>query len=244
MLTPTQKPSGKQPGPRRGLPVQMKHQTGLTLVETMIALAISLIVVAAMVALMANSLGSTNRIIGMILLTDELRNSMSMMSRDVRRANYSANAAYCYGNPDCATDGSATQVGDISINNSNDCFTFELDRGWDGNAGNDMPGGFRRATSNAIGVIEMWVGDAVPNCAAAVSDSDDWIEVTDPNEVDITTFSVTAGQSFTGTAELSGVTITQRVRQIRLVIEGELILDDAIRRRIEDIIRVRNDILL
>ena len=70
-----------------------KKQAGVSLVEAMIALALSMIVVASMVAVMANSMGTATRIIEMSQLTDELRNSMSMMTRDVRRANYSANAA-------------------------------------------------------------------------------------------------------------------------------------------------------
>ena len=47
---------------------------------------------------MANSLGTATRVIHMSQLTDELRNAMSMMTRDVRRANYSANGIFCYGN--------------------------------------------------------------------------------------------------------------------------------------------------
>ncbi len=70
----------------------------------MIALALSLIVTSSMVVLMGNSMGSATRIIEMSQLTDELRNSMSMMSRDVRRANYNVNAIYCFANSECGDE--------------------------------------------------------------------------------------------------------------------------------------------
>lgn len=221
---------------------QARYQRGVSLVEVMISLALSLIVTSAMISLMANSLGAATRVIQMSQLTDELRNAMGMMSRDVRRANFSASSIYCYGNSDCGIDGSATQAADIMINASNDCLIFGLDRNWDGDASNDDAGGFRRATVGSIGVVEMWVGDSSPNCASA---NDDWVAVTDPDFVDITIFTIDDDASFTQTISQgeSGTPLTQRMRQIRMQIEGELIRDDRIFRRIEDTIRVRNDLL-
>ena len=74
------------------------RQAGATLMEVLVAMSISLVVTASMVALMANSLGSTTRIIQMTKLADDLRVTMQMMSRDVRRSNYNANSMYCYAN--------------------------------------------------------------------------------------------------------------------------------------------------
>lgn len=215
------------------------RQAGVTLIEALISLSLSLIVVTSMVGLMGNSLGAASRIIEMSQLTDELRNSMSMMTRDVRRANYSANAAYCYANSDCGIDGSATQSGDIAIVGGS-CFTFNLDRNQDGNASLDNAGGFRRTTTGGVGQIEMWVGDNAPNCAGNTN----WMPITDPGFVDITAFVVDDSNSFTGTViEEGGATLTQRVRQINFQLEGRLLLDNAITRRVEDTIRVRNDFL-
>ena len=220
----------------------VRCQAGVTLIEVMIGLALSLIVTAAMVALMSNSLGTATRIIQMSQLTDELRNAMSMMSRDIRRANYSANSIYCYANSDCGIDGSATQSADIAITGGNDCFIFGLDRNWDGDASNDDAGAFRRNTVGTVGVVEMWVGGSSPNCAAA---SSDWVAVTDPDFVDITTFTIDDSGSFQQSlATEGGGTLTQRTRQIQMQIGGRLILDNTISRQIEDTIKVRNDIFL
>lgn len=221
---------------------QVRYQAGVTLIETMIGLALSLIVTASMVALMANSMGSATRIIQMSQLTDELRNTMSMMSRDIRRANFTANSIYCYGNSDCGIDGSATQSADITISGGNDCFIFGLDRDWDGDASNDDAGAFRRVTDGAVGLIEMWVGGSSPDCAAA---SADWVAVTDPDFVDITAFTVSTAGSFEQTlATEGGGTLTQRSRQVQMQVAGRLILDNTIIRSIEDTIKVRNDLFL
>jgi type IV pilus assembly protein PilW len=223
-----------------------KHQAGFTLIEAMIGLALSMIVTSSMVVLMGNSMGSASRIIQMTQLSDELRNTMSMMTRDLRRANYSANAAYCYANSDCGIPGGAApQTGDITIVNT-ECMTFNLDRNQDGDASTDDAGAFRLADNGSgIGFIEMWVGGASPDCDAAENVNNDlWMELTDPDFVDITTFIVSDVNSLTGSVtEEGGAILNQRTREVFVQIEGALRLDSSITRRIEDTIKVRNDFL-
>ena len=222
--------------------VGARRQAGTTLMEAMISLALSLLVTTAMVTLMGNSMGSATRIIEMSQLTDELRNAMSMMSRDIRRANYNTNSIYCYANSDCGIDGSASQYADITI--TGDCLVFGLDRDWNGDSADDGPVAFRRVTPGGVGVIEMWVGDDAPTCAAA-SGGDDWLPVTDPDFVDVTLFDVDDANSYSQTLTLKGgATLTQRTRDVVMQIEGRLILDNSITRRIEDRIKVRNDFFL
>jgi prepilin peptidase dependent protein B len=242
------------------------RQAGATLMETMIALALSVVVTTAMVVLMGNSMGTSNRITQMTQLTDELRNVMSMMTRDVRRANYSSTSIYCYGNSSCAEQdetrqiGTATAVGDMIV--ADGCLIFQLDRltNHDGDATNDSKGGFRRVPrvpNGEPGVIQMWVNaDALAPACDDADDADGWMAVTDPNIVDITAFviddSLSAEKSI---FQNSGTTsYTQRQRYLSLAVEGELILeqrmgwnqaDDAlmVKRRVEDVISVRNDFL-
>jgi type IV pilus assembly protein PilW len=220
-----------------------KRQAGFSLMEAVIAISLSLVVTASMVALMSNSLGNTTRIIGMTKLSDDMRSTMQMLTRDVRRTSYNANALFCYGNDDCHTDGSLTVPGDIIINGASTCFTFLMDRDHDGDSTENNAGGFRWVQANAIGSIEMWVGNNSPDCA----DTDDanWAQVTNPDSMDITTFTVNNGQSYDLVIFNDGVkTISQRVRKLRFAIAGRLISDNAITRRMEDVITVRNDLLL
>jgi prepilin-type N-terminal cleavage/methylation domain-containing protein len=222
----------------------IKNQSGMTLVEMMVALALSMIVTSSMVVLMGNSLGAASRIIQMTQLSDDMRNSMSMVTRDLRRANYNANAVFCYGNADCATDGSAPQVDDITVEEDS-CLTFNLDRNLDGDATDDGAGGFRRSvTPGGVGFIEMWVGDAAPDCDAV---ADDWIALTDPEYVDIldavgNEFDIKETDSFE--EELTnddGARLMQVTRVVEIGYTGRLVLEPSITRRIEDRIRVRNN---
>jgi type II secretory pathway pseudopilin PulG len=243
----------KAPGPG--------HQGGVTLIEALIGLALSLVVTSSMVALMSNSMGSATRIIQMSQLTDELRNAMSMMTRDVRRANYNPNATYCFANSDCATDGTAPQGAGVTvpIASSETCFTFALDRNWNGDATDDGGGAFRRREvavtkplnpSRLIGQIEMWTGDDAPDCTENIDSTakdiatDDWIAVTDPEFVDVTLLAVARPIFDESIEEEGGSLSTKRVFQVQIQVQGELLIDNRITRRVEDTIKVRNDLLL
>ena len=222
-----------------------KAQLGASLMEVLVAMSISLIVTASMVALMANSLSSTTRIIKMTKLADDMRVAMQMMTRDVRRSSYNANSMFCFANDDCATDGAITAAGDITIADTNDCFTFLMDRDHDGDSTEDDAGGFRRVTSGGVGVIEMWTGDASPDCDAAAG-SLGWVQITNPDNMDIFAFIVDDNLSYTQVIQDDGAgnTLSQRVRKVRMNLQGRLVMDNTIVRRVEDVINVRNDILL
>lgn len=217
------------------------RQTGTSLMEVLVAMTISLVVTAAMVSLMSNSLSNTSRIINMTKLTDDMRTAMHVMSRDVRRSNYTADALYCFANPDCGTDGSIALPGDVTINDSNDCFTFLLDRDHDGDATENDAGGFRRSTSNGVGLLQMWVGNASPDCAAM---DDNWANLTDPGHMEITAFSVDDDLSYQEVIYDNGFGIQkfQKVRKLRMSIDGRLLADTNIHRSIADVIKLRNNI--
>jgi prepilin peptidase dependent protein B len=227
-----------------------RRQTGFSLMEVLVAMSISLVVTASMVALMANSLSTTTRIIQMTKLTDDMRIALQMMSRDIRRSSYNANSMLCYANDDCASDGSITAAADITLvdldsDSVNDCFTFLLDRDHDGDSTEDNAGGFRRVTAIGVGVIEMWIGDASPDCTSAAG-SAGWVQITNPENMDIFNFSVDDDLSYSQVIldDGAGTTISQRVRKVRMDIQGRLVLDNTISRQMEDIISIRNDLLL
>lgn len=223
---------------------RFNKQSGATLMEVLIAMTISLVVTAAMIAMMSNSLGTTARIIHMTKLTDDMRIAMQMMSRDVRRSSYNANSMYCYGNYDCNSDGSdLTLAGEVVITDAGNCFTFLTDRDHNGNSIDNDAGGFRHVTKNGVGVIEMWTGDNAPDCtddAGAVG----WVDITDSEQMDIFSFTV-GDEGYTQEILNNGTTtLNQKVRKIRMDMEGRLVLDDSITRHVEDVITIRNDLLL
>jgi len=226
-----------------------RRQTGASLMEVMIAMSLSLVVTASMIALMASSLSSTARIIQMTKLSDDLRVALQMMSRDVRRSSYNANSMYCYANTNCADDGIVTAAGDITLvdldsDTVNDCFTFLMDRDYDGDSTEDNAGGFRRVTSSGVGVIEMWTGDSSADCTDAAGAAG-WVQITDPESMNISAFSVDDNLSYTQNILDDGTsTVTMKIRKVRMSLEGNLVMDSTITREMADIIAVRNDLLL
>jgi len=224
--------------------VMNSKQTGATLMEVLVAMSISLVVTAAMIAMMANSLGTTARIVQMTKLSDDMRVALQMMSRDVRRSSYNANSMFCYSNEDCSTDGAITAAADITIDGAT-CFTFLMDRDHDGDSTEDNAGGFRRVTASGVGVIEMWTGNASPDCSSAAGAAG-WVQITNPENMDIFAFSVDDNLSYTQVIKDDGVnpTISQKIRKVRMDMQGRLVLDNTITRRMEDVIAVRNDLLL
>ena len=225
------------------------RQSGATLMEVLIAMTISLVVTASMIAMMSNSLGTTARIIHMTKLVDDMRVAMQMMTRDLRRTSYNARSMYCYGNEDCTTDGTLTAAGDITLHDSDadtifDCFTFLTDRDFDGDSTENEAGGFRRVSVDGVGVMQMWTGGPLPECAADATAAG-WVDITNPEDVDITSFEIDDSLSYTEIVlqDINGNTVTQKVRKLRMSLDGALVLDDSITRQVEDIISVRNDLI-
>lgn len=214
------------------------NQAGFGLVEMLVSLALSLLAVTVMVILMANTLGTGSETIQMSRLSQELRASLQLMSRDLRRANYHGGFLNCFANANCRSDLNITAyVNTIQINTAGNCFWYWLDRDSDADLSNDAVGGFRYSTINGVGVIQMRVSG---NTAANCDDGADWELITDPGIVDITNFSISNSDSYT--ESLSAAGDMQMVEKIRLNINGRMAANPSVQREIEDLVLVRNDI--
>jgi len=235
-----------------------RKQSGATLMEVLVAMTISLVVTAAMIAMMSSSLSHSARIVNMTKLTDDLRVAMQMMSRDVRRSNYNVDSMRCFANDDCGSDGTIAPPLEVFINrDTNECFWFATDRNFDNYASDVEAGAFRRFLvdpendGTSVGVLQMWTGVGNPpdDICDPQAGNDDWVQITDPASLDITEFEVVddeAGLTYTQLVRDDGMgnTLSQQVRKIRMAVRGQLVLDDSITRSMEDIITVRNDLLL
>jgi prepilin-type N-terminal cleavage/methylation domain-containing protein len=222
-----------------------QRQRGLTLIETLIAMVISLVAAMSMISLMANTLGTGTRTIQMTRLTSELRAALQIMTRDVRRANYHGNFIQCFANVACRSsleDGggdASSLIKSVSVPRSS-CFQFWLDRDSDGQVvgEHDHVGAFQlSATDGGIGVIEMMVEESDSNPCGDPDDGD-WIAITNPENIDVTAFTVDNALSYTDT--IAG-NHAMRIDKIRVRLTGALVADNTVTRTVEDIIRVRND---
>lgn len=215
-----------------------ENQRGLGLLEMMISMGLSLLVVTTMVVLMANTLGSGATNIQMSRLSQELRASMQLMSRDLRRANFHSSFLNCFANVDCRDDlNIAAYVNTIHINDARNCFWYWLDRDGNSDLSDDPIGGFRFSKISGIGVLQM---RTTGNLAADCDDDTDWESITDPNTVEITSFTISNSDSYSEILSAAGD--TQIVEKIRLNINGRMTNNHSVQREIQDLILIRNDI--
>jgi len=183
-----------------------KRQRGMTLMELLVAGFISVIVSSGMIILMGNTLGTGTQTIKMTQLSGEMRSAMQIMTRELRRANYHSTYATCFGDLDCLqTNGIDSKVTEVNINDTGDCFWFWYDRPQRcasppctaaeyaaaqtliSDAGTkDTIAAFRLATTTdadetVIGVIQM----TTTGTDASACPSTGWVDITNPNLVDI-----------------------------------------------------------
>lgn len=223
------------------------NQQGLSLIELMVAVVIGLIVIGGLTSIVVATLRTNNDNVQMTRLTQDLRAVMQLVTRDIRRAGYWPLAIEELGtgistNPhDTLTFYSGGSVDDPLDGLDADCveYSYHLDDPMnlslkDDEREADEQKGFRYDSENDL--IEVKTSGA----ASCTEDSDDWDPLTDSNEservFEITEFSfaTVGGNPFPAADDVT-------IREIVIAVEGRLVDDPAVTRRIEETIRVRND---
>jgi prepilin-type N-terminal cleavage/methylation domain-containing protein len=239
----------------------VRSQKGFSLIELMIALVAGLIVVGAVLAFTLSSLNSNTEYVTATRLTQELRNNLSLVTDDLRRAGYDENAMSYLARPASFTDFS--KFSRIQI--SGDCIIYAYDRAG-GTAGQlDLDNGevhaVRRATRTVNGVIVGVIESAesssgnMPSCTgngpdyttypATCNGTSGWCALSDPRVLDIQTFQVVNDLPVTGGAPGyiagSGNVLPMQERRIRVAITGSLVGVPTVVRGARSYVRVRTD---
>lgn len=235
-------------------PLNRHRQTGMTLIELLVAGIISLIAAGGMIIVMANTLGTGSQTIQMSRLSTEMRTAMQIMTRELRRANYHATYMSCYGNVGCRTDLSIdSKVKELTIvdNGNSDCIYFWYDRPQSGTqvaVTSEPVAAFRRGVSatSTVGRLQMTTTyTEAPNCALSAN----WVDITDPNIIDVQEFNV-VDAGFTEVINDDGD--TQSVERVGLTIRAKLVNDPLtltgltappnVVRELQEFVTVRNNI--
>lgn len=245
-------------------PVPNMRVRGFSLIELMIALVAGLIVSGAVLAFTVSSLRANSEFVRSTRLTTELRNSLSLIVEDLRRAGYDENALSYVSRPAGFTGFSPfSTIELVNAGAANGCIVYAYDR-LPANPGQiDRTNGeiraFRRAVrtlnGQEVGVIEFAesFGTTTPSCTAngpnystyppSCNTGTGWCALSDPRTVDITSLSFNrpGGGFFTqaGTGGRPGL----QLREIAVDIQGQLIgsESDRIRRGVNAVVRVRSD---
>jgi prepilin-type N-terminal cleavage/methylation domain-containing protein len=235
--------------PRKNPP----RQAGFSLVELMVALAAGLIVSAALVAFTMSSFRSNGEYVLSTRLTQELRNSLDLVMRDLRRAGYDEGAL------GMLAQGTMSPFAPIHMDG--ECIIYAYDRNSPGGSGFD-PGdldvnnGEVRALRRVVveydgvdvGVIEYAVSgdDTKPACDGstadytqvppACNDATHWCALSDPALLNITAFTLTDNREVVGEAPTQVV-----LRDIGVEITGQLANSTEFTRNVKSSVRVRSD---
>ena len=189
------------------------RQSGMTLLEILIALAVGSIVVGSVATVYVSTVSSTGAMLSGSKLNQELAALMTVMANDVRRAGYWGNTTIDdyrspQSNPFAQLDNTALEVHDGNVpqgpTGAGDCIVYVYDADNDGVLDDGDVRGFRLVG----GVVQMRErGDTAANAVHDVCDDaeDSWLDVTDGGLISITalTFDL-AGSACLNTSEPDG----------------------------------------
>lgn len=211
-----------------------KKFLGFSIPELMIALVLSSILSIALIAAFVANANHYQKVLNTNRLNHQLEVVLEIMSNDIRRAGYWANANSDVGlaqnnNPFMASGN------DITINASNDCILFTYDHGSTGTlpaisaASDDYRYGFRLSG----GIVQTRPPGAEFSCTGS-----SWENMTDANVTTITalTFTLNARTVTTGPGS-RGV----MMRSIDITLTGQLASDATVTKTLTQHVRIRND---
>ena len=227
---------------------------GFSLIELMVAMVAGLIVSAALVAFTMSSFRSNGEYVVSTRLTQELRNSLDLVMRDLRRAGYDEGAL-----KHLASD-QMSPFSPISVDG--ECIIYAYDRDTENDPTNfedgviDLNNGevraLRRVTATydgaTVGVIEYAVSanDERPACDGDPADytqfppqcNDDshWCSLSDPALLNITEFTLDDQSTPVGQ-----VPTQVYLRDIGVQISGQLAKSTEFTRTVKSSVRVRSD---
>jgi len=195
-----------------------RKQSGLTLIELMIAMILGLFVAGSIITIFISNVKSTSENMKMLHLNQELRVVMGFISDEIKKAGYSASS-----NPNYMD---AFTLSDEDGDGLNDCIIYAYDENADG-SGYDL--NIDRVGFKWDGDTILW-GKPVTSC----DDSDGtWTALTDSTVADVTAFTLIGSDITAGTV---------LVKQLDITLTAETSLTPGTASRtFTETIRLRND---
>lgn len=219
-----------------------RRAAGLTLIELMIAILAGLIVLGAVLTFTVATVRAYSDNIRSTRLSQELRTSMNILVRELRRSGYDSAAV-----TRVLTDDKPSGFDNLPDPSGTNCVVYEYDRGVAGGApaATEVRGiRFNAATKS----LQMNASSSSIDCNGGAG----WVDLTDPKVVSITAFapvmqekrfcSVVANRDTDADGVSDQFDIAEGgVRMISLCLKGSLAFDAGVVRQVADSVRVRSD---
>lgn len=212
----------------------ISRHSGFTFVELLTALAINVVLMAGLVTIFMSNINHYRTSINMNRLNQQLQTTMLVMTNEIRRAGYWANAQSDLGSSTNNNPFMATGV-DIAV--SGNCILFAYDSNNNGSlpsidaSSDDERYGFRLNGQT----IQARPYGAPYDCATAAAN---WENITDSSIIQITalTFTLNTSTIVTGPGNKG---ITQR--SVDITMTGRLTSNNAITKTLTKHVRIMND---
>jgi prepilin-type N-terminal cleavage/methylation domain-containing protein len=216
---------------------QVSFLNGFTLIELMVAMVIMLFIAMVTVFISASVFRANAKSIHMMQLSQEMRSSIQLISRDIRRSGYNDDALSGYLSTEPIASG--ISIGDLDANNASDCLQVR----YEDLEGDDKNAVYRQRVISGVGRVSAHFG-ANADCDTALDDVG-WSDVSDPILTNITSLEFVLLDQLTDVAENlnSGNTIQVGLEQVSIQITAVLRADPNINRSILTEVQLRNQYL-
>jgi len=205
---------------------------GFTLTEMLVALVGGMVAAGAVMVYAVSAMRSNAQIIGSARLLQEMRRSLDLVTGEIRRSGYYADAARY------APVGKSAGLTDAPVIRTSSCIVVRYDK-------HDAPPGeyrgYRHVAKNGVGVIQASASQGFePDCAAPAVGGI-WKDITDPRQFDVLEFSFAPAAQAQRCTNINGVAVIAQEIDVRL--KAQLAHDSASARTLQEAVRVRNDIM-
>jgi prepilin peptidase dependent protein B len=216
-----------------------RRQTGLSMVELMVGVAIGLFVVAGATLAVSNQLGDNRRLMLETQIQQDLRAAADVIARDVRRSGYWANAqaGVWHAGAVAVTSNPYTALTPASGVASEVRFGYSR-----GMLENNTPDLTLDANDEA--------GFRLVNNAIQMRTGGQWQALTDSTTLKVTDFRVTINSQSVALSCFNPCPVgalacppTQTVREVKVEITGTAVHDPSVERRANSNVRLRNDVI-
>lgn len=221
---------------------------GLSLVELMVGVAVSLFVVAAAALLVSSQLTDNRKLLLETQLQQDLRSTADIITRELRRSSYTQDARSSVPDPSLENKIAVNSMVALAVSSS---------------ASSTVHYNYQRTATSAYGfklndngVIVACQSDASGPGGVCGETANPWQELTDRNTVRITEFRVSTERAGTNTANDDALVLPcpypcadgtgncwprVSVRELTVVIKGQSRSDPRVQRTLTSSVRVRND---
>lgn len=232
----------------------LKKQNGLTLIEILVSLAISMFLLLGLSSFFIKNLQTQSDTVKASTLNQDLRQAVMLISRDIKRAGYSGDTVTNSFNTiricdsdnnqvpcDSIADATKTDQADNSLNDL--CILYTYDRNKNGGVPNTPEYNGFKLENNRL--FYRTFGDNSNNCESNTQNR--WVQLTDNNiRINSLKFCYIDASTDTKGKQLNSEDCKlipsggQRINNIAVYIDAELVSDSSVKSKFVEVIRLYN----